>query len=71
MEWLTTYNHEGSVRLDAVPVVSYPEFYDSLCRRLGERGCHIANYFGMADKGGVRFFCMLADDTAASVDIAS
>lgn len=70
MRWLTTYNHEGCVALDEVPVVSYPEFYDSLCRRLGEPGCHILNYFGMLDEGGIRFFCLLADDSCGTVDIA-
>ncbi len=71
MHWLTTYNHEGGIPLADIPEVSYPEFHGSVCARLEDSSCHIADYFAVEQDGGLRFFCLLADDRAGSVDITS
>ncbi|MCC8018343.1 MAG: NADH dehydrogenase subunit [Rikenellaceae bacterium] len=71
MKWLTTYNRGGSVALEEIPVAEYGEFYTSLCDRLADPACHIADYFAVKESEGLRFFCLLMDDKAGTVDLAS
>jgi len=72
MKYYTTHNCAGSVSLSDIPVAGYPEFYEDVCRRLGDERCHIGHYFARMERdGALRFYCLLLDDASSEVLVTS
>lgn len=69
MKYQTLHNNQN-IKLNEIPVLSYPEFLETNLRLLGKSGCHCVNYFGY--KTGdflLKLLCCIADDSNAKIYI--
>lgn len=71
MRFHITDNLGQAVRIADIPELSYAEFYDAVSEQLAREGCHVAHYFAMPHQNRLQFFCLLLDDDASQVLIAS
>ncbi len=71
MEYYITDNTAPAIRLDAIPLVEYAEFYDDMAARLADSRYHIALYFALPQGTYMYFYCLLLDDLTAQVLITS
>ncbi|MDE7077161.1 MAG: NADH-quinone oxidoreductase subunit C, partial [Alistipes sp.] len=71
MNWYITDNTAPAVALDKIPEASYADFYNDLAAKLADARCHVAHYFALPLGDRLRFFCLLLDDAAGQVLLAS
>lgn len=64
-------NRAGSIPLSEIPCLDYAAFYREVCGLLEREECHIAHYFALPHNNALRFYCLMLDDAAGQVLIAS
>lgn len=70
MKALKIYNHQ-SVAIDAIPVLSYEEFYSEVLQEASSVNVHCVSYFGYPAGSGIHLICCLADDADATIKLLS
>lgn len=69
--WYRTYNHAEAVKLADLPQFDYAGFHADILHALGSGAYRCATYFGVPGEGGIRMFCLLANDTTSEVLVAT
>jgi Ni,Fe-hydrogenase III large subunit len=69
--WYITPHTQNRIPIEAIPVLSYAQFYADVQELLGDESFHPAHYFGVPEAGGIVFYCLLLDDRTGGVWVAS
>jgi Ni,Fe-hydrogenase III large subunit/NADH:ubiquinone oxidoreductase subunit C len=70
MKALKIYNHQ-SIAIEAIPVLSYSDFYAEVIETVAPVSVHCVSYFGYSSGNDLHFICCLADDSDGSIHLLS
>jgi len=70
-EWYISRNDAKPIGLTEIPVMEYGRFSADIGEMLADLRRRVVAYFAVPDPQGLKFYCLMADDTDSSVRIAS
>jgi Ni,Fe-hydrogenase III large subunit/Ni,Fe-hydrogenase III component G len=71
MNWFELKNNPGSVSLNDIPVLLYPDFMNQTAEVLENHSNHCVNYFVYESAGVYKFFIIIANDASHKIFIYS
>jgi Ni,Fe-hydrogenase III large subunit len=71
MNWYVTSPRKKSVPLADIPSLPYDRFRQEAAELLSNESFHCAHYFGVPDRQGYTFYCLLLNDESGKVWITS
>lgn len=69
--WYKTKNGGGAVAVTDIPVVPYARFFEEMSGMLPKAEWHCASYFAAPDPKGLKFYCLMLDDSNGDVCLTS
>lgn len=70
-KYTETRNNSAPLSIASIPVLDYGVFYDQVSEMLRDEQKHCVAYYGAGSPGNRRFYCCIADDGKATIDVFS
>ncbi len=67
----TVIKNQGTIQLNAIPVIAYGMFYTEVLQLMKEPNNHCASYYAYRKDGLLKFICCIADDQAKDIKVFS